>query len=62
FPYAGYRTQGSGSFDHVGDRAHVWQAKGGDGAYARILYAAPSAQYVDVQRKGRAGNVRCVAE
>lgn len=62
FPYGGYRTQDNGSYSHYNDRAHIWQAKGDGGAYARLIYAAPNAQYVDVQRKGRGGNVRCVAE
>lgn len=62
FPYAGYRTQDDGGFAYAGERLHVWQAKGGSGAYARLLYAAPSLSYVDTQRKGRGGNVRCVAE
>ena len=62
FPYAGYRTQDNGGFAYAGDRIHVWQAKGGSGAYARLLYGAPSLKYVDTQRKGRGGNVRCVAE
>lgn len=62
FPYAGYRTQDSGDFAYAGVRLHVWQAIGGSGSYARLLYAASDMQYVDTQRKGRGGNVRCVAE
>lgn len=62
FPYAGYRTQDNGGYSYCNKRAHIWQAKGGDSEYARLIYAAPNAQYVDVQRKGRGGNVRCVVD
>lgn len=62
FPYAGYRTQDNGGYSYCNSRAHIWQALGGSSEYARLIYAAPNAQYVDTQRKGRGGNVRCVAE
>lgn len=62
FPYVGYRTQDGDAYAYAGQRILLWQAKGGSGSYASILYAASDLQYKETERKARGGNVRCVAE
>lgn len=62
FPLAGYRTQDAGQYDKAGDRALIWQAYGEDGSYAKCLYSDGSFVGFRNERKGRGGNVRCVAE
>ena len=62
FPLAGYRTQDNSAYAYAGERALIWQAKGGSGVYAYCLYSDSSFVGYRNERKGRAGNVRCVVD
>ena len=61
FPLAGYRTQDNGGYAYAGKRALIWQAYGESGDYAKCLYSDGSFVGYRTERKGRGGNVRCVA-
>lgn len=62
FPLAGYRTQDNSSYAYAGGRALIWQAYGEGGEYAKCLYSDGGFVGYRTERKGRGGNVRCVAE
>ena len=62
FPLAGYRTQDNSDYANAGKRALIWQAYGESGDYAKCLYSDGSFVGYRTERKGRGGNVRCVAE
>lgn len=62
FPLAGYRTQDNSAYAYAGERALIWQAYGESGSYAKCLYSDGSFIGYRTERKGRGGNVRCVAE
>ena len=62
FPLAGYRTQDNSDYAYAGKRALIWQAYGETGSYAKCLYSDGSFKGFRTERKGRGGNVRCVAE
>ncbi len=62
FPLAGYRTQNNSDYAYAGGRALIWQAYGESGEYAKCLYSDGSFVGYRTERKGRGGNVRCVAE
>lgn len=60
FPLAGYRTQDNSDYAYAGKRALIWQAYGESGVYAKCLYSDGGFVGYRTERKGRAGNVRCV--
>ena len=62
FPLAGYRTQDNSDYAYAGNRALIWQAYGEGGEYAKCLYSDGSFVGYRTERKGRGGNVRCIAE